>query len=664
MVFKPWLPLLAALALLVSAAAQVQFISSPYNADLPEEEPVGTEVITVGAFYLDSFRISRTDGEFSLPSEGDAGFFTVQSVQSLLETSGIIRTAAVFDRDVENPQTMFEFDLTYTIPDGSESATAQVRVSLVDINDNAPRFTERIFDVPVAEATPGGMAVFNVTAEDPDRTLSFRTINEATETFGELVYTVDNGRIIYSLIAGNELGHFVINSDNGTLSLSSDTVLDVDLIELYNLTVFAVDGGGLNDTATVLVHVLDSNDNQPEILSPLAMEVTIPEDTPTGYVLVESINATDADRGLNAEIRFLITDGDVTNSFTIDEVSGEITVSSPLDREVSTTLVLTVAARDQGIVPLQDTITIVVILLDINDYAPTFLQESYEATVNENSNLNTSVTRIEAVDLDLGPNGTVTYSILSEANSTFIIDPQTGEIFTNGSLDREEIDSYSFEVEAVDNPENFTYQLSSVVAVTVLIGDVNDNAPIFEQDSYEVNILDTVRRNTAIIQLVANDLDAGPNGDVSYLLIPDSTDTDAFRIEETTGIVSVNEPLRYEDRSEYIYTVRALDSRLSNDVQLKINVHNMNENPPVFEQEEYNDTIFETTRVGYVVLNVTATDPDEGAGPIGEVRYRVLTQFDNAGSFDVNETTGEVFVNSTLDFDFRYIFCVCMLIIQ
>lgn len=158
---------------------------------------------------------------------------------------------------------------------------------------------------------------------------------------------------------------------------------------------------------------------------------------------------------------------------------------------------------------------------------------------------------------------------------------------------------------------------------------------------------------------MANDLDVGLFGEVSYHIVSfDSTDPDAFRIHETTGVVSVNQVLRYEDQETYFYMIRALDNQLSNDVQLTINVHNMNENPPVFEEEVYNVSIFETTRVGRVVLNVTASDPDEGLGPIGEVSYRIITQFDDAGSFAVNETTGEVFVNSTLDFDFRYVLCL------
>ena len=186
---------------------------------------------------------------------------------------------------------------------------------------------------------------------------------------------------------------------------------------------------------------------------------------------------------------------------------------------------------------------------------------------------------------------------------------------------------------------------------------MNDNAPVFEQASYEVSFFNSVRRFTEIIQLRAFDQDSGTNGQVTYRFeVPDPRGPDHYSIDPNTGIVTRFRRISFETQPVYAYTVRALDSAedfpLGTDVQLTIYVHNVNENPPLFEQQEYNTTIVETTDVGVVVLTVTAHDPDMGA--IGEVRYRIASEFDAAGSFEVNETTGGVYVNSTLDFDFRY----------
>ena len=643
-------------SLLHVSECQVQFNSSAYNPTLLEEQPVGTYVVTIGASYFDSFGIPRTDGMFNISTVGDAQYFRIDMSTALFQSAGTITTVAVFDRDAPDVQTVFVFDVTYSTPVGTSEST-QVRVTLSDLNDNPPRFTERVFTTAVFEGTRGGTAFFNVTAVDPDLVVATQTIDEASEDFGELEYTVANGRIIYNITGGNELGHFSINADNGTLSVSLGAVLDVDSVDLYNLTVMAVDGGGLMDTATVIVSIVDSNDNQPQILAPHSFQLTISEDTPLGFVILELINATDADTGINADIRFLITSGDTTNSFSINELSGEILVTSPLDRERGEIVNLTIAARDQGIPPQQDSFNIVIYLLDVNDFVPSFSQTSYELSINEGSIIGARVGQVEAVDNDQGPNGTVTYRILEGAEGKFVIDSQTGEIFTNGSLDREQVPSYTLLVEAVDNPNNSSFALSSVVNVTVIIEDINDNPPIFEQESYEVSILDNVRRFTEIIQLRAFDQDSGSNSQITYRFEePYPTMRDDFNIDADTGIVSRIRRVVFEEQSVYSYTVRALDNAdpfpLSTNVRLTIYVHNVNENPPVFEHSEYNTTVVETTAIGSVVLNVIAHDPDPGL--IGEVRYRIVSVFDAAGSFEVNETTGDIYVNSTLDFDFRY----------
>ena len=638
--------------------AQIQFSSSTYFAVLDEELPVGTEVMRVDASYRNPFGLVRADGTFIIPTDGDARFFSVETATFQGRNTGIVRTSVVFDRDTQNPQIQYTFLVTYITP-GGDNGSVQFEVNLADINDNSPEFSESVFSIFVFEETPPGANVFNVTASDPDQVLveeMLVDIGQGAQAVME-VYTVDNGRILFNITSGNELGHFSIDRENGTLSVASGVSLDVDLVDSYNLTLMATDGGGLNDMATVLITILDSNDNPPQILSPRGVDVTISEDTTPGFVILEEINATDLDSGPNADISFLIVAGDTTNSFTIDERTGEITVSDPLDREQGAVVNLTVLARDRGVpAPLQDTIFVVVRLLDVNDYTPTFAESVYTVSVNEESRVNTRVSQIEAVDLDEGINGTVTYTILKGSEEKFYIDPSTGVLFTNGTLDHEDVSSYTLLIEAVDNPLNNSFQLSSQVNVTILVGDFNDNSPIFDQTSYNASILDSTRRRTPIVQVNATDRDSGSNGEITYRIetqVP--INPIAFAIQEDTGLVFLNRRITFEDQSEFRLLVRALDGgsgfRLTADVPVTIYIHNVNENPPVFEQEAYNVTILEITRIATVVLNVTANDPDVGL--IGEIQYRIISDFDEAGSFGVTETTGEVFVNSTLDFDFR-----------
>lgn len=652
--------LLAILFSAASAQVQVQFVETLYQPTVDEEQPVGTSVTDVAAFYIDS-GVVGTDGTFSLYDSEDARHFTVDTRPTLTRTVGIIRTAAVFDRDAPGAQTEFLFDAIYavTLSNGSEiTASAVVNVFIGDVNDNPPRFTESVFSAYVLEDAPGGSHFFTLTANDPDLVQASQTIDEGTEEadFAGLIYLVSNGRIIYTISAGNEQSLFVLDPDTGELSTASGVVLDVDVAALYTLTVLATDGGGLQDNATVLVNVLDSNDNAPQIVSPLGVNVTLPEDIAVGYVVVEEINATDADSGLNAAVEFAIADGDITNSFSVDASTGRINVTSPLDREAGSIVNLTVVARDQGVPPLRDTIQVVVNLLDVNDYAPVFQQASFEASVLEAVPTDTSVVQVTAVDLDMGRNGTVSYTILnSSKTASFVIDSASGLITTSGVIDRETNPFFSFQVIAVDNPENSSYQLSSVVNVSVTIDDINDNPPLFSSETFRADILDNVTSAEVIAQVVATDADAGANGEIRYRIeVPDPNRPHHFRIDPMTGFVYRNGQLRFEDQSLYHYTIRALDSGgfpLSTDVNLTIYVYDVNRRPPKFEADAYNATLLETIPITTVVLNVSASDPDPG--PIGEVRYRITTDFDAAGSFTVNEITGEVAVASRLDFDFR-----------
>ena len=436
-------------------------------------------------------------------------------------------------------------------------------------------------------------------------------VDETGEDFGELVYLVDHGRVFYSIVEGNETELFEIDSEVGTIFVSPGASFDVDIQDRYNLTVVAMDAPGLNTTTLVQVNILDSNDNPPQILSPRGLNLTLSEDTPTGLVILDSINATDEDQGLNAAIRFLIVSGDDTNSFTIDPSTGKLTLTSPLDRERGTggTVALVVAARDQGLPPLEDTISVVIVIEDVNDFPPTFQEESYEGSVREGVRSGLEVIQVVALDGDEGSGGVVSYSIIEGTDGNFYVDSQTGQIFTNTSFNREERNVYQLVVEATDNPINSSFQLSSLVNVTIAIEDLNDNPPIFNQSDYEIHILDDLTRGTDVIVISANDSDEGANAEITYEFTdPLPSNSERFRIQAATGIVKVNQRPRYDIQTSYNYTIRALDKgapSLHTDVVLMIFIHDVDETPPSFEQEEYNVTLNETVAVGTVVLQVS-----------------------------------------------------------
>ncbi len=342
-------------------AQQVQFEQSSYFADFDEEQSSGTVVTEIRASYFNSFGLSRSDGAFSLPTTGDAQFFAIETVSDTSTSRGVITSKTVFDRDAINAQTRFDFIVTYTTPEGTSSGTVPITVIIQDINDNRPAFPSPINRVPLVENTPAGTQFTTIFAVDLDQVLSEIQVVDISPDIQDVVeiFVITNGRILYTITTGNDFGHFSIDRETGGLSVSEGVVLNIDAIDLYNLTVMATDGGGLNDTTTVIIEIVDTNDNPPQILGPLGVSVTISEDTQVGYIIVDHFNATDSDRGVNAEIKFSISSGDVTDSFFIDELSGRITVSAPLDRERGGVVTLTVVARDSGISQFLEASTLV-----------------------------------------------------------------------------------------------------------------------------------------------------------------------------------------------------------------------------------------------------------------------------------------------------------------
>ena len=615
-----------------------------YTFDVLEEQPNGTTVDSVETFS--AFGDPLTDGTYSVSDQPN---FMINS------TTGVISTSTVFDRDADGAVTQYSITVSYTTANGLTTITAPVTITVQDINDNPPVFTQPSFIADLVEKTIPGTAFFNITATDADQVFTERESIEqpdGTTVLGPIRYLVVNGRITYSIIEGNEMDHFRINNETGTLSVGPGADLDVDNITQYNLTVMIVDGGGLNDTAEVTINILDANDNPPVITYPVNYSIIIREDVPIGFVILDGVNATDVDFNNNSEIRYFIIGGDQSDRLQVHSITGEVQVARQLNREISSTLTITIAARDLGSPALEDTTDIVIVLTDVNDYVPMFINLPYVGTVTEEIIAVAQVVIVEAVDLDEGLNGTVTYSIVRQSSGKFSIDPVTGELQTNGTLDREEAAIVIVTVRAHDNPVNESLRLSSEVNVTIDVLDINDNTPTFGVDVLTAGVLDDATLGTVVTTLEATDSDAGSNAELHYEMVSGDT---TFIITDN-GTIIVNATLHYETQSLYSYTVRVWDfgsSPLFSDTSLNIQIHNVNENRPRFRRRIFSVNLTENATVGMVILQVNATDRDTEL--TGLVRYRVNTVFDAAGSFDVNATSGEVFINTTLDYDVKYV---------
>ncbi len=618
-----------------------------------EEQPVGESLVDINVNYFDAdFNIfNEQEGlGYEFVVGFDEQYFTIGS------SNGIIRFATVLDIDGPNSKLLYSLRVRFNASDGYND-TIDITIHLQDINDNTPTFNQTQYLVTLPENAEAGHVVFTAIADDPDQISSEQIINEETLDIIGINYTNTNGRILYYISSGNDDNQFMIQSENGSITVALGSMIDVDEKDFYNLTILAEDGGGLASTTLLLITILDSNDNHPVIDYPTDFTIDLSEDTPPGLVIIDYINATDDDYGINSEIRFAIINGDITNSFTLDELTGMLTLTSELDREAQNPLSLIVAAIDQGIPQLQDTLVVTINLLDINDQAPIFQQSKYFFEVEENAQLETSVGTVIAIDKDEGSGGIVTY-YLQESSTHFAINNSSGVITTTNDvdLDRETQSSYTLTVAAHDNPINESLVLNSSVIVTITLSDINDNTPQWNEYSYAVGILDTEQPGHVLTVLQATDADIGTNGLVSYGFFGSVDST--FEIDSESGVVTLTGNLDFSIVNKYEYIVRAYDGApvpRDNITTLTITVHTPNINSPTFAIKTHNLTVSEDTDVDVVILNVTATDNDPGL--IGQVYYRIYNEsiFDGSGSFDVDINTGAVFVSKKLNFDFKLV---------
>ncbi|XP_006891274.1 PREDICTED: protocadherin beta-15 [Elephantulus edwardii] len=415
--------------------------------------------------------------------------------------------------------------LTLMAVDGGvppKTGTALVLIDVLDINDNAPEFAQPFSRVQIAENSPLGSLIVTVSARDLD--------------------TGTNGEIVYSFFYGDEeiAKTFAVNERTGEIKIIK--TLDYEKIVSYEVNIKASDGAGLSGKCTVIVEVLDINDNTPELIMASVIS-PIPENSPETTVALFSIQ--DRDSGENGRMVCSIQeDVPFTLKPTIENFYKLVT-DGALDRETRAEYNITIRVTDLGSPRLKTEHTIIILVSDVNDNAPAFSQASYTLFIRENNSPALHMGTISATDRDSGANAQVTYSLLPPHDphlalaSLVSINADNGHLFAVRSLDYEALRAFEFRVGATDAGSP---ALSSEALVRVVVMDDNDNAPfvLYPMQNGSAPCTELVPRAAEagylVTKVVAVDSDSGQNAWLSYQLLK-ATEPGLFSVWAHNGEV-------------------------------------------------------------------------------------------------------------------------------
>ena len=481
-----------------------------------------------------------------------------------------------------------ELSLILTASDGgkpAKSGVKKIHIKVLDVNDNAPVFTKKLYRASVAENSPKGSPVITLSASDADKGVN-----------GEVIYA-------FRYVSESDRGLFEIEEKSGEVIVAGD--IDYEKAKKYEINIEAKDHGGYTDSCVLIIDIVDVNDNFP-VISLTSFTNLVSEDAPVGTT-VAVVNVKDLDSAENGQVRCKINrnipfsiKSSLKNYYTV-------LTEEKLDRELLSEYNITITATDEGSPPLSANKTIQLRIADMNDNRPVFEQTDYLSHIMENNAPGVSIYIVSATDADCCQNSRVSY-LLEEtqingapASSLVSINAETGVIYAVRSFDYEQLREFRINVSAQDGGSP---PLSGNATVQIRIQDQNDNAPqvLYPVQTGSSLVAEIVPRSAdvgyLVTKVVAVDVDSGQNAWLSYKLLK-ATDRALFEVGAQNGEIRTIRQVTDKDPVKQKLTVVVEDNgQPARSATVNVNVALADSFPEVlseftdFQQDkEYNDNL-------------------------------------------------------------------------
>ncbi|XP_053214575.1 cadherin-23-like [Panonychus citri] len=616
----------------------------------------GRLTYTLKGFGSDKFTINSVTGEISV---ADCSLDAIQTSPSI----GSEKEVECLDYEVQ-PSYSLRVEAT---DGGGKRSTANLHIEIVDINDNVPKFQRALY---VRELN------------EKDTTIYPPLILRATDIDGQ---TQGGTNGIRYHVKWTNLTGLAIDPISGDVKLTQsihanftrnrETGLRKKLN--YEAIIEAVDGGQppLSAEAVIQIYVRSARDGEPMFINE-PYNATVKENAAPGTVII-TVKATDPD-GPDAKLRYSLIAG-AKDNFIIDPTTGEVKVSSSanLDRDLyGGEYTLTVAVTDSGHpIPLTSTAPLTVIVEDVNNKPPKFGKDGYVIYLSDSQFVpGYEIMTIRAADTD--SNAKIRYDLDLESikvrdktgalvgrseyfNNLLKIDPASGVISVNGTVDSERASIIVVPIVARDingqADDGSSFDQKASADLTIYIQSHGERNPVFiapwtpSEPTYEINLPEeTLIGSTVFVLSAKNPLTGKPITNFKKI---DSTDPEGyFSVNKLTGVITINRRIDYESLivKQIKFSVEAVGQpakgseeylggeKFTSVANILVSVVDVNDNSPVFLQDNYRASVLETAKWPQIVLTVSATDRD--SGPFGSIGYHLSG--DGSDMFEINNRSG------------------------